>query len=351
MGDDKMTNNARHTIAAIAFATVLAAAPALADVKAGVDAWEAGRYEQAVKEWRALADRGDADAQFNMGQAYRLGRGVPADLKIAQSWFEKAAAQGHQEAQANAGLLLFQNGNRTGALPWLRKAADRGDARAQYVLGTALFNGDFTAKDWPRAYAYMSRSAAQGLTPAKASLTQMEQYVSAEDRQKGSLLAAQIGQGSAFPAGTPTVTETRPVRIAGQVKSRPAAPAPIFTGKPIAPTAKGDTPGDKAAAAAAHATRLASAAPKAAAKPAPAPVAVGGRWRVQLGAYGNAGAARVQWMSLTKRVGALGGLQPSYEQAGAFTRLRVGPLASRTDADKVCAAAKSAGQACFTVAP
>jgi hypothetical protein len=76
-----MTNNARHTIAAIALATALAAAPALADVKAGVDAWEAGRFEQAVKEWRALADRGDADAQFNMGQAYRLGRGVPADLK------------------------------------------------------------------------------------------------------------------------------------------------------------------------------------------------------------------------------------------------------------------------------
>jgi cell division septation protein DedD len=347
MGEDQMNTNARHTIAAIAFATALAAAPALADVKAGVDAWEAGRFEQAVKEWRALADRGDADAQFNMGQAYRLGRGVPADLKIAQSWFEKAAAQGHQESQANAGLLLFQNGDRTGALTWLRKAADRGDPRAQYVLGTAMFNGDFTTKDWPRAYAYMSRAAAQGLSPAKSSLAQMEQYVSAEDRQKGNLLAAQIGRGgAAFPGGTPTVTEPRPVRIAGQV-SRPA-PTPIFSGKPIAPTAKGDTPGDKAAAAAAQTAKLAGAAAK---KPTPAPVAVGGRWRVQLGAYGSAGAARAQWTSLTRRVGALGGLQPSYEQAGAFTRLRVGPLASRAAADKVCAAAKSAGQACFTVAP
>ena len=344
-----MNSNARHTIAAIAFATALAAAPALADVKAGVDAWEAGRFEQAVKEWRALADRGDADAQFNMGQAYRLGRGVPADLKIAQSWFEKAAAQGHQEAQANAGLLLFQNGNRAGALPWLRKAADRGDPRAQYVLGTALFNGDFTTKDWPRAYAYMSRSAAQGLSPAKASLAQMEQYVSAEDRQKGNLLAAQIGRGGAFPAGTPTVSEPRPVRIAGQV-SRPAS-TPVFSSKPIAPTAKGDTPGAKSAAAAAQTAKLAGGGPKVAPKPVAAPVAVGGRWRVQLGAYGSAGAARAQWTSLAKRVGALGGLQASYEPAGALTRLRVGPLASRAAADKVCAAANSAGQACFTVAP
>jgi TPR repeat protein len=87
-----MTANRRHMIGALAVATALAAAPALADVKAGVDAWSAGRYEQAIKEWRPLADRGDADAQFNMGQAYRLGRGVPIDSKIAQSWFEKAGA-------------------------------------------------------------------------------------------------------------------------------------------------------------------------------------------------------------------------------------------------------------------
>jgi TPR repeat protein len=334
-----MTNNARHTIAAIALATALAAAPALADVKAGVDAWEAGRYDQAVKEWRALADRGDADAQFNMGQAYRLGRGVPADLKIAQSWFEKSAAQGHQEAQANAGLLLFQNGNRTAALPWLRKAADRGDARSQYVLGTALFNGDVAGKDWPRAYALMSRAAAQGLPQAKTSLAQMEQFVSAEDRQKGNLLAAQIGKGG----------DTRPVRIAGQVQSRQSTP--VFTGKPIAPTAKGDAPGDKAAAAAAHFAKLAASAPRPAAKPDPALATVGGRWRVQLGAYGSVPAARTQWTSLSKRITALGGLQPSYEQAGAFTRLRVGPLGNKAAADKVCASAKAAGQACFTVAP
>ena len=338
-----MTNNARHTLAAFAIATALAAAPALADVKAGVEAWEAGRYEAAIKEWRALADRGDADAQFNMGQAYRLGRGVPADLKIAQSWFEKAAAQGHQDAQANAGLLLFQNGNRPAALPWLRKAAERGEARSQYVLGTTLFNGDVAGKDWPRAYAYMSRAAAQGLPQAKTSLAQMEQFVSAEDRQKGNLIAAQLAKGA---SGGAAASESRPVRIAGQVQARPGK-TNLFPDNPIAPTAKGDAPGDKSAAAAAQAVRLASRTPQAE----PAPVAVGGRWRVQLGAYNSPGAARAQWSSLSRRVGALGGLQASYEPAGAFTRLRVGPLASRAAADRVCAAAKGAGQACFTVAP
>ena len=58
--------------------------PARADVKAGVDAWQAGDYRTAVDEWRPLAIAGDADAQFNLGQAYKLGRGVPADLAQAQ---------------------------------------------------------------------------------------------------------------------------------------------------------------------------------------------------------------------------------------------------------------------------
>ena len=49
--------------------------------------------------------------QFNLGQAYRLGRGVPIDLRMAKIWFEKAADSGHLDAQTTLGLLLFQNGD------------------------------------------------------------------------------------------------------------------------------------------------------------------------------------------------------------------------------------------------
>ena len=55
----------------------------------------------AVRHWRPLADRGDADAQFNLGQAYKLGRGVPRNM-TSPSWYENAARQGHEQAQANA---------------------------------------------------------------------------------------------------------------------------------------------------------------------------------------------------------------------------------------------------------
>ena len=83
-----------------------------------------GRHAGAVAIWRPLADKGDADAAFNLGQAYRLGRGVPLDLAPAQGWLERAARKGHVDAQATLGLLLFQNGNRVGAMRWLKAAAE-----------------------------------------------------------------------------------------------------------------------------------------------------------------------------------------------------------------------------------
>jgi tetratricopeptide (TPR) repeat protein len=306
----------RHKLLGAAAAlAALIASPGLADVKSGVDAWQRGDFAVAVKEWRPAADQGDADAQFNLGQAYRLGRGVPADLRIAQSWFQKAAAKGHEQAQANLGLILYEGGKRREALPWIRKAADRGDPRAQYVLGIELTNGDLIAKDWPRAYALMTRAAAQGLPAAARSLGQMEQFVPADQRQKGIALARQIERGA--PAARDIVT---------------APPAPRNTASAVA-TARAAAP-----------------------VPTPAPAArvaanAGGGWRAQLGAYGSPAAAQAQWAALSRRIPALGGLRPSYEKAGALTRLRAGPLPSRAAVDKVCAGSKAAGQPCFPVAP
>ncbi|HEY0027829.1 MAG TPA: tetratricopeptide repeat protein [Allosphingosinicella sp.] len=303
---------------AAATAFLLGTGAALADVKAGIQLWQAGNFAGAVKEWRVLADQGDADAQFNLGQAYKLGRGVPADLGTAQSWYEKAAAKGHGQAQANLGLILFQKGDRAKAMPWLRKAADEGDPRAQYVLGTALFNGDLVQRDWPRAYALTQLAAAQGLPQAVANLQQMDQHIPLPDRQKGLALARQIEK--AAPAAKaasvrvlPPRAPARPAQVAGAVARTavpPSAPAPARA----------------------------------------APVAAG-RWRVQLGAFSNAANARNAWNGLRAKAGALAGLQPVFVPAGAVTRLQAGPLPSRAAADRACASAKAAGAACFPVAP
>src|SRR4051812_15508149 len=195
-------------VASAVAAIALAAGMASADVKTGVDAWQRGDFGAAVAEWRPLADKGDSDAQYNLGQAYKMGRGVPADLRIAQTWYEKAAQQGHPQAAANLGLILFQNGEKQRAIPWLKMAAEADDPRAEYVLGTALFNGDVAGKDWPRAYALMSRAAAQGFPPAAANLQSMDQYIPEAQRRQGLALADQI-ERSANAGG-------RPIRVAGQ---------------------------------------------------------------------------------------------------------------------------------------
>src|SRR5215207_2393692 len=94
-----------------AFVLLFASAGATAQsVKAGIDAWQRGDHAAAVAIWRPLAENGDADASFNLAQAYRLGRGVPINLAAAQTWLERAARKDHLDAQSTLGLLLFQNG-------------------------------------------------------------------------------------------------------------------------------------------------------------------------------------------------------------------------------------------------
>ena len=197
------------------------ASPTLADTKAGYDLWSAGDYYGAVKEWRAAAIAGDADAQYNLGQAYKLGRGVPLDLKMAESWYGKAASQGSIPARDNYGLMLFQNGDRQAALPYIEEAAGRGEPRAQYVLGTALFNGDMVKKDWVRAYAMMTRASAAGIAAASVSLAQMDRYIPLDQRQRGLALAR------TFRAGGIETAARKPWWIARHQSHRHRKPAAV----------------------------------------------------------------------------------------------------------------------------
>jgi cell division septation protein DedD len=335
--------------AAAAALVSLGAGSAFADVRVGIEAWRAGDYAEAIRQWRPLAEAGDADAQFNLGQAYRLGRGVPADLEQAQTWFERAAVQGHAQAEANLGLSLFQNNQRERAIPWLQRAAERGDPRAQYYLGTAHFNGDLVALDWPRAYALMRRAADQGLPQARQSLTQMEPHLSGQDRERGTAMAQQMAANAPTTAsGTPLEA---PVSVARAPAPAPAAPprAPRVAGAqpPIVRTPVPPPAVTRTLPARAETPRTAPVA-----RPAPAPVrvATSGRWRVQLGAFSNEANARRQWSSV-RAVGAIGSLQHNIVRAGSIYRLQAGPLGDRAAANRVCAAARRSGHDCIVVAP
>lgn len=320
-------------------ALVSLAAPALADVKSGIDAYQRGDFASAVSTWRPLAIAGDADAQYNLGQAYRLGRGVPVDPQMAESWFKKAADQGHLRGRNAYGLMLFQNGRRQEAIPFVEESAGHGFPQSQYVFATLLFNGDMVPKDWVRSYALMTRAAAGGVDAAKAGLVQLDQYIPEDQRQRG-LKLAQVFEAS---ANNPQTAQTTAPTIANEELPpstvRPTTrPTGVATAKP--PVAKPPV------------TKPDVYKPPIAVADAPTPKpAIGGNWRVQLGAFANASGASALWGRLHGSIGALAPYQSFIVSAGAVTRLQAGPLPSRAAADKLCASVKAAGNACLPVAP
>jgi TPR repeat protein len=335
-------------IALAALALSLLATPAVADVKAGVDAWGRGEYEAAVKQWRDPALKGDADAQFNMGQAYKMGRGVKTDLNVALDWYKRAAAQGHLQAADSYGHLLHYQGKIPESLPYLQTSSDRGDPRAQYLLATELFNGVHIQKDWVRAYALMTRASSAGMSPASRSLSQMDQYIPLEQRQAASVLAGELEQRASrnraaqvagFPINTtPSPKSTKPVAVPPSKIPQTAAPG-FPSNIPVA----GD-PAPKPV--------PVKPAPVKVATPKPAPVkaaSVDGAWRIQLGAFGEEANAKKLWTSLEGRISELASLQPYLKASGSITRLQAGPFASKAAAEAVCAKVKATGQACLSV--
>lgn len=304
----------------------LSAMPALADVKAGVEAWQRGDYKKAVAEWRGPAVAGDADAQFNMGQAYKLGRGVPVDLAQAEEWYRKAALQGHPQAEEYYGVTLFENNKRMQAAEWLEKAAARGEPRSQYVLGTMYFNGDGVAKDWVKAYALTLRAGAQGVPQALTAQAQMDRFISLSDRQRGIELARAYERDAARPqiaAAPPPRSQSGPIAKAD------VPPSTVYQ-KPIpaedAPAADDSRPAPPIVRPAPRQTPRPT-------PPAPAPVVRDGGWRVQIGAFGDPANARKAGAQAATR---FPGRRVFYEKAGRLTKVLVGPFGSSAEATRAC---------------
>ncbi len=125
----------RYATVMLAAVVVLVAAPAWADFKAGKEAYDRGDYATASKEFRVLAEQGDAPAQTILGVMYATGRGVPQDDAEAVRWYRRAAAQG--------------------------------DADAQFNLGVMYVDGQGVPQDYVQAHMWVNLAAAQGMEDAR----------------------------------------------------------------------------------------------------------------------------------------------------------------------------------------
>jgi TPR repeat protein len=90
---------------------------------------------KSLADLRKLADRGDADAQWQLGVRYHNGEDVPRDDVQAMQWFLRAAEQGHVTAQATLGAYY-----------WAGRGVPQDLSRAYFWSALALAQGDENSK-------------------------------------------------------------------------------------------------------------------------------------------------------------------------------------------------------------
>ena len=157
----------RLLILPVLLLTLLVGNPAFsADYQKGLDAYQRGDYATALREWKPLAEQGNASAQYNLGLMYEKGLGTPQIYNTAVNWYRIAAEQGNALAQFNLGVM-YEKGlgvpqNDKTAVKWYRLSAKQGDADAQYNLGLMYDKGQGVPQDYVRAHMWFNIAASSG---------------------------------------------------------------------------------------------------------------------------------------------------------------------------------------------
>lgn len=122
------------------------------------------------------AEGGDANAQFELAQVYRMDDRA-RDLAKTGQWLRRAADQGHPMAQMILGNLLIEGvlgkSDPAAAARLQRMAAEQGLPQAQQQLADALRDGIGVEANPAEAVQWYRRAAVQGQPRAQKNLAQM----------------------------------------------------------------------------------------------------------------------------------------------------------------------------------
>jgi uncharacterized protein len=117
--------------------------------------YERGLFQQAESCWRNKAQKGDLEAQFQLGKLYYHGEGVAADRKQAAAWFTTAAERGHVGAQDFLAVMYLAGDGVSQspetAIKWYESAAKAGDLSAARNLAFHFKEGRLLPHDQARA--------------------------------------------------------------------------------------------------------------------------------------------------------------------------------------------------------
>lgn len=135
-------------------------------------------FGDAMRWYRAAAEKGYPRAQFLLGYMYETGVQVAQDLPLARMWYGKASVQGEPRALYRL-ARMYQDG-RGGdidigeAARLYRAAAERGHVAAQSVLGYLYAKGEGVERDGPQAYLWLSLAARASNDTAAENLRRLE---------------------------------------------------------------------------------------------------------------------------------------------------------------------------------
>ena len=376
----------------------------------GLQAYEAGNFDQAFGIWTPLAEGGHPVAQYSLGKLYDRGGGaVERNPAKAAEWYARASAQGVSAAQNNLALMYAKGAGvkkdpERAAKLW-QAAADRGHATAQYNLGLVYFNGDGITQNKALAAEWFERAARAGIADAQFVLGQLFRqgdpleandsaalawYEEAEKRgherarQQAENLRAQgvtpktVSVASAkSPDNTQTAQAAAEAEAAAEAQAQAQAQAQAAAEAQAAAQAQAEAQAAAEAAQAqaeaemqakaqaeaqAEAQAAAEAAQQAAATAAAAQQesstqtaavpAAGGRFQVWLASSKRQSDANAIWEAASKGhpqvLGRLTGqVVRSEAGGGVFYRVMAGPLGSSAEAQDVCSRLQAEEQEAF----
>ena len=128
-----------------------------------------------------LAEQGNPEAQYKVGEMYESGKGVGKNQAKAREWYTKANAQGHKKASYR---LLYLDIQKSGVddksklkLGQLRKEANAGSGDAQYFLGRMYASGVGVSKSYKQAQSWLSKATFNGISEAETELIAVEEEI------------------------------------------------------------------------------------------------------------------------------------------------------------------------------
>ena len=193
---DNFFDHRRRLILVVIFLPIFILNPPTAwsaDYQKGLEAAKKGDFVSANREWRPLAEQGNANAQFSLGNMYQFGDGVIKDHQIAAQWYERAAIQGVAKAQYNLGFLYYNSQQLSRddkvAVKWFRLAAEQGFLLAQTNLGVAYGEGRGIERNDILAHMWLNIAATRGERNAQANIKEIYRRMSRTDLVKARKLA------------------------------------------------------------------------------------------------------------------------------------------------------------------